>query len=70
MSEFLEKELNINDADIEAGNYEGPQKSNANHGMKGSGSSTRNESVNGSSIEENIDDVEAALAQLKRELGL
>lgn len=67
--EFLEKELNITDADNEAENYEGTQRGNATYGTKGSGS-TPNEANKGSNIEENIDDIEAALAQLKKELGL
>ncbi|CAN6471689.1 unnamed protein product [Victoria cruziana] len=60
--EFLEKELNIegsnadtqNDADKEAW----------------SGRKEEETSNNRSNIEENIDDIEAALAQLKKELGL
>lgn len=59
--EFLEKELNIIDDGIEAKkNNEGPQRTE---------SGTPNKAEK-SSIEDNIDEIEATLAQLKRELGL
>lgn len=66
--EFLEKELNISDEDSEEKRYENPKKSNesATYETK----KTRKETVKGSSIEDNLDDIEAALAQLKKELGL
>ncbi|KAK3003081.1 hypothetical protein RJ639_019081, partial [Escallonia herrerae] len=68
--EFLEKELNITDAETEVNNsYDTPEKSSASYGSKRAGGS-QDEADNGSSIEDNIDEVEAALAQLKRELGL
>ncbi|KAK9065856.1 hypothetical protein SSX86_015258 [Deinandra increscens subsp. villosa] len=59
--EFLEKELNITDTEDEkTKRYEEPATTGK----------SRNEGNKGSSIEENIDEIEAALAQLKRELGL
>ncbi|KAI3760504.1 hypothetical protein L1987_50899 [Smallanthus sonchifolius] len=59
--EFLEKELNITDTEDETKRrYEEPATSGK----------SRNEGNKGSSIEDNIDEIEAALAQLKRELGL
>lgn len=71
--EFLEKELNITDAESEANNtWEGLGKGNpfnnsstgrTDNGMQG-------EAEKGNSIEENIDDLEATLAKLKKELGL
>ncbi|KAK3007367.1 hypothetical protein RJ639_016043 [Escallonia herrerae] len=68
--EFLEKELNITDAETEVNNiYDTPEKSSASYGPKRAGGS-QDEADNGSSIDDNIDEVEAALAQLKRELGL
>ncbi|XP_024982095.1 uncharacterized protein LOC112518577 isoform X2 [Cynara cardunculus var. scolymus] len=65
--EFLEKELNITDSEDETERrYEEP----ATSGKGRSGNGGTNEGDNGSSIEDNIDEIEAALAQLKRELGL
>ncbi|XP_076898877.1 uncharacterized protein LOC143552583 [Bidens hawaiensis] len=59
--EFLEKELNISDDEDETKRkYEEPATSGK----------SRSEGSKGSSIEDNIDEIEAALAQLKRELGL
>ncbi|KAM7501867.1 hypothetical protein LguiB_000771 [Lonicera macranthoides] len=59
--EFLEKELNIIDDGVEAKrNDDGPQRTE---------SGTPNKAEK-SSIEDNIDEIEATLAQLKRELGL
>lgn len=58
--EFLEKELNITDTEDETETkYEEGGKGRSGNGSKNEGS-----------IEENIDEIEAALAQLKRELGL
>lgn len=69
--EFLEKELNITDAEVEAEETKtGTRKGNAYYGKNRTGSNSQNEVNKGSSIEENIDDIEATLAQLKRELGL
>lgn len=61
--EFLERELNITDADVE--NNEKSSK-----GYEAKGSAGRKEADKGSSIDENIDEIEAALSQLKKELGL
>ncbi|KAL5580944.1 hypothetical protein UlMin_013386 [Ulmus minor] len=71
--EFLEKELNISDEEIEANNNnEGYQKSSPfeSSGTKGTGGDTRNEAGKESNIEANIDEIEATLAQLKKKLGL
>lgn len=65
--EFLEKELNITDVEDETEKgYEEPSTSARGK----TGNSSKNEGKKGSSIEDNIDEIEAALAQLKRELGL
>lgn len=64
--EFLEKELNITDTDV----VENNEKSTKGYESKESASGGRKEGDKGSSIEENIDDIEAALSQLKKELGL
>ncbi|XP_015088367.1 dnaJ homolog subfamily B member 9 isoform X1 [Solanum pennellii] len=66
--EFLEKELNITDADVEdENNNERPQKGNA---QSGTSNKKQMRTDKDNSIEENIDEIEAALAQLKKELGL
>ncbi|XP_056175865.1 chaperone protein dnaJ A6, chloroplastic isoform X2 [Syzygium oleosum] len=66
--EFLEKELNITDSEVEANQYDdGSRKSS---GTEGTHNASENEASKGSSIEENIDEIEATLAQLKKELGL
>ncbi|KAL5708087.1 hypothetical protein ACHQM5_018921 [Ranunculus cassubicifolius] len=65
--EFLEKELNITDSDSETENNNNgdPLKS------KKTGANFRDDIDKESSIvEDNIDEIEATLAQLKRELGL
>ncbi|XWS74099.1 hypothetical protein CRYUN_Cryun02cG0186500 [Craigia yunnanensis] len=62
--EFLEKELNITDEEVEAKNR------NDFSNSEKTGSSFQNEANKGSSIEENIDEIEATLAKLKKELGL
>ncbi|XP_061337923.1 uncharacterized protein LOC133284829 isoform X1 [Gastrolobium bilobum] len=68
--EFLEKELNIVDAND---NYKTPQEGNPS---KVSGTETPSNSAQGKAskgngnIEDNLDEIEATLAQLKRELGL
>nr|GLL33708.1 dnaJ homolog subfamily B member 9 isoform X2 [Ipomoea trifida] len=65
---FLEKELNITDPDAEE---EKAQNNNAYSGAEGMGSGTQNKATDKrNNIEENLDDIEAALAQLKKELGL
>ncbi|CAK9141502.1 unnamed protein product [Ilex paraguariensis] len=69
--EFLEKELNITDAGVEVENSdEGTAKESASYESNRAGSGSLNESKKESSIEDNFDEIEAALAQLKRELGL
>lgn len=67
--EFLEKELNITDPEVEENNNKegNPFRSS---GTQRTGSGNQNEAGKGSSIEENIDEIEATLAQLKKELGL
>ncbi|KAH1109004.1 hypothetical protein J1N35_012772 [Gossypium stocksii] len=62
--EFLEKELNISDDEFEENNR------NDFSNSEKTGSSFRSEANKGSSIEENIDEIEATLAKLKKELGL
>ncbi|KAL5709502.1 hypothetical protein ACHQM5_020184 [Ranunculus cassubicifolius] len=65
--EFLEKELNITDSDSETENNNNgdPLKT------KKTGTNFRDDIEKESSIvEDNIDEIEATLAQLKRELGL
>lgn len=61
--EFLEKELNITDQDIDV---EAPREGSGAE----RGNNAENETGGKNSIEESIDDIEAALAQLKKELGL
>lgn len=65
--EFLEKELNVSDAETETDNYgAGPQ----NRDPSGSPGTEKTEAGKGSSIENDIDEIEATLARLKKELGL
>ncbi|XP_059430725.1 uncharacterized protein LOC132164265 isoform X2 [Corylus avellana] len=71
--EFLEKELNITDQEV--GSYtsdEEPKKGNSfrTSGTERTENSNKDKAGKGSSIEENIDEIEATLAQLKKELGL
>jgi DnaJ-class molecular chaperone len=67
--EFLEKELNITDTDTKVKNEEGPVEDGFRSEKMGSNS--KNDGGNkSSSIEDNIDEIEATLAQLKKELGL
>lgn len=61
--EFLEKELNISDADSEENKYGNPKKGNAS-------ATYETKETGKGSIEDNLDDIEAALTQLKKELGL
>ncbi|XP_038692352.1 chaperone protein DnaJ isoform X1 [Tripterygium wilfordii] len=71
--EFLEKELNIVDSETEANkNNEGSNRGNPvnDSWTKERGSDSEDEAGKGSSIEENLDEIEATLAQLKKELGL
>lgn len=66
--EFLEKELNITDQgnDIEDSAEYRVKK----FGTEDGGSHVENKAGQGSSIEDSIDDIEAALARLKKSLGL
>ncbi|XP_077217101.1 chaperone DnaJ-domain superfamily protein isoform X2 [Tasmannia lanceolata] len=71
--EFLEKELNITDSNEVDNSNDGTMKGNTYEKRSWSGKSaddTQNGAGEESSIEENIDEIEAALAQLKKELGL
>ena len=67
--EFLEKELNIADTEVDPNDsYKSPR---AASGTQTSGNSAKTEPGKGSNnVEDNLDDIEATLAQLKRELGL
>ncbi|MED6213323.1 hypothetical protein PIB30_092023 [Stylosanthes scabra] len=69
--EFLEKELNIVDTEDDQNNNnktttQGRNQSN----MSGTGTPDNEAGKGKSSIEDNLDDIEATLAQLKKELGL
>lgn len=75
--EFLEKELNISDDEVETNNSNGGSQERNPSGSRGTEKmegDIRNEAGKGSSIEDNIedniDDIEATLARLKKELGL
>ncbi|KAF7805431.1 dnaJ-like protein subfamily B member 8 isoform X1 [Senna tora] len=72
--EFLEKELNVADSEIDQNNNDKkPQAGNSSQtsGTETPGNGTQNEAVRGNSnTEDNDDDIEATLAQLKKELGL
>ncbi|KAI3979363.1 hypothetical protein MKX01_014379 [Papaver californicum] len=70
--EFLEKELNITDANFEGGNnaQTAEGKTRESTGSQRGGADVRNDIGKESRIEDNIDEIEATLAQLKRELGL
>ncbi|WCJ20482.1 Chaperone DnaJ-domain superfamily protein [Euphorbia peplus] len=65
--EFLEKELNITDNGNEE-NENGFQTNSS--GTKNGGNEFEKQDVKGSSIKDNIDEIEATLAQLKKDLGL
>ncbi|XP_038980982.1 chaperone protein dnaJ 20, chloroplastic isoform X2 [Phoenix dactylifera] len=67
--EFLEKELNINDSNSEeeSGGDDSPKE---NSYTKPREDKRKDGSQNAGSIENSIDEIEAALAQLKKELGL
>ncbi|XP_015575509.1 dnaJ homolog subfamily B member 8 isoform X2 [Ricinus communis] len=69
--EFLEKELDITNTEAEANDF-GSQKDSsfASSGTKRTGNDVQNEGGRGSSIKDNIDEIEATLAKLKKELGL
>lgn len=72
--EFLEKEVNISDEEVDSGNNEEGFKRNISFESSrtdGIDTGVSNEAGKGSSsIEENLDEIEATLAKLKRELGL
>ncbi|GAU17303.1 hypothetical protein TSUD_110200 [Trifolium subterraneum] len=65
--EFLEKELNIVD---ENGNPQGGNRSNLYETETPSNKTQGNASKGNTSVEDNLDEIEATLAQLKKELGL
>ncbi|KAM2056854.1 hypothetical protein FF2_029105 [Malus domestica] len=67
--EFLEKELNITDPEDGVNNNDegNPFRSS---GEQRTGNVGQNETGKESSIEDNIDEIEATLARLKKELGL
>ncbi|RWW10617.1 hypothetical protein GW17_00025836 [Ensete ventricosum] len=71
--EFLEKELNINDLDVERESTwdkyrNGNPSATSKDGKEEN--NVRDQSKKEGSIEDSIDEIEAALAQLKKELGL
>ncbi|KAL0417899.1 UNVERIFIED_CONTAM: Chaperone protein DnaJ [Sesamum radiatum] len=68
--EFLEKELNITDAQAVENNDDTSSKGYASYGTKEAATADQKKADEGSSIDDNIDEIEAALAQLKKELGL
>ncbi|KAF9689069.1 hypothetical protein SADUNF_Sadunf01G0053400 [Salix dunnii] len=70
--EFLEKELNITDTEFEGNKKDGFQEDDSfpSSSTKRKGNGAQNEDGKNSSIEDNIDEIEATLAKLKRELGL
>ena len=68
--EFLEKELNIVEPEVDLNdNYKSPEGENASGTSAGSGPRDQTGKGNGS-IKDNLDEIEATLAQLKKELGL
>ncbi|KAG6791433.1 hypothetical protein POTOM_000552 [Populus tomentosa] len=70
--EFLEKELNITDTEFEGNKNDGFQEDDffSSSSIKRTGNGAQNEDGKSSSIQDNIDEIEATLAKLKRELGL
>ncbi|KAJ7010236.1 hypothetical protein D5086_000638 [Populus alba] len=70
--EFLEKELNITDTEFEGNKIDGFQEDDffSSSSTKRTGNGAQNEDGKSSSIQDNIDEIEATLAKLKRELGL
>lgn len=69
--EFLEKELNISDEDNEGSSKNGERydfEESSSTEKSSSGKNNNNSTKN--SIEDNIDEIEATLAQLKIDLGL
>lgn len=67
--EFLEKELNITDAEVSEDNND-ERRQKGPYGTKETETADQNKADKGNNIEENIDEIEATLAQLKKELGL
>lgn len=67
--EFLEKELNITDSGDRA-EFSGEGSRKDNIGADPGQSNMKKEDRANSSMEDDIDDIEATLAQLKKELGL
>ncbi|ESQ42392.1 hypothetical protein EUTSA_v10014392mg [Eutrema salsugineum] len=65
--EFLEKELNISDEDNEGSSKNGERSDFDEISSKSPGN---NNNSTKNSIEDNIDEIEATLAQLKKDLGL
>lgn len=70
--EFLEKELNITDTEFEGNKNDGFEEDDffSSSSTKRTGNGAQNEDGKSSSIQDNIDEIEATLAKLKRELGL
>lgn len=70
--EFLEMELNVNDQSNEEKTSNGQEKRNRNVDINSSLTEDYSVKKNGqqNKIEDDIDEIEAALAKLKRELGL
>ncbi|KAG6409902.1 hypothetical protein SASPL_127944 [Salvia splendens] len=69
--EFLEKELNISDEEVVENNDKNSSMGPDSYGTKGAANADRKEAnKGGGSINDNIDEIEATLAQLKKELGL
>lgn len=66
--EFLEKEMNIVDAEVGSEMEQGNEY--RNHGSQRRGSGSQAEAAKKSSVEEDFDEVEATLNLLKEELGL
>ncbi|CAE6249914.1 unnamed protein product [Arabidopsis arenosa] len=70
--EFLEKELNISEEDNEGSSKNGERydfEESSSTEKSSSGKNNNNNSTK-NSIEDNIDEIEATLAQLKKDLGL
>ena len=65
--EFLEKELNITDAEVEAEKDKDEGNSFRKHGTEKNGIGTKTEAAKQSSIEDDNDEIEA-IAQLEKEL--
>lgn len=71
--EFLEKELNItDDSEAESNNNKASDKTDTfrTSNADNTRNDGRSQTSKGSSIEDNIDEIEATLLKLKKELGL